>query len=116
MHLNITAGGTNYNIEVARSHSDIVCAQAVITPAEVNVSGRVTAGDSKALAGALVSLTDQQGNTLSATSNLTGNYTITGVTAGRSYVFTAQRSGYTFPTTVVTVRDEITGLDIVGQR
>lgn len=114
MHINITAGGTNYNIEIARSHSDIQCAQGVITPAHVNVSGRVLTADGLGVARATISLTDNQGNVLTSVSNASGNYTIPDVTAGRTYVLTAQRRGLTFPQRVVTVLDELTDVDIIA--
>src|SRR5207247_5105671 len=41
MHINLTVGGSVYNVVVASSYSDIVCPGIVITPAQVNISGRV---------------------------------------------------------------------------
>lgn len=111
-HINLTSGGTNYNIIVAASHSDINCAQGVITPAQVNVSGRVLTAGGVGISRATLTLRNSQGAVQTVFSRSSGDYVFSGVTTGQSYVLQATHPSYTFQPRVINVLDELTGVDL----
>lgn len=90
------------------------CTAFVPTAASVGVSGRVIDAQGRAISRAVVSLTDNEGRTRTAKTNPFGFYAFDDVAAGQSYTFTASAKGYSFNPRIVTVGDEITGLDFVG--
>jgi len=113
LHVNAAANGNTYNIIVARAVSLLECLTAAPTPAEVTVSGRVLTSTGEAIAGATVTLTNMNGVVRTATSNSTGNYIFTEVTAGFSYALGATHKHFTFQSQVVNVDDDMT-VDIVA--
>jgi hypothetical protein len=76
------------------------------TAANVSVSGRVVSGKS-GIARAIVSVTDSEGNTLTARTNSFGNYKFENLPAGRTYVFSVSAKGYEFAPQVVTLNDDL---------
>jgi len=115
MHVNFTVNGTNYNVIVASSHSDIICPGVVITAAEVNVSGRVVDQNGNGISRATVSITNSQGVVVkTAISGETGAYTLTGVESGSTYIVSASHRLYVFTPRNVNVLDEINGFNLTG--
>lgn len=68
----------------------------VVTAAGVMVSGRVTTAEGKAIRGALVTMTDAQGNTRTSITGLTGYYRFADVTVGATYIFSVSAKRYSF--------------------
>jgi len=115
MHINITSGGTNYNVVVASSHSNIVCPGIIITSADVNISGRVKDSAGNGIGGANVSIINRQGQLVrTVTSGANGDYTLTSITSGQTYVVTATRKSWVFTPRTINLLDETTGFDIIG--
>jgi hypothetical protein len=117
MHINITSGATNFNVVVALSHSNIVCPGIIITPAQVNVSGRTVDPSGAAIARVSVSITSTTGDVIATTSSgFDGSYTLTGITVGQTYIVQATNKSYTFTPRTLSLLDETTGFDLVGTR
>lgn len=115
LHINITSGTTNYNVVVASSHSNILCPGISVTPAQVNISGRVADQTGKAIARATVMISNSTGQVVTSTTSATdGTYTLSGVTAGQTYIVTATAKGYTFSPRTLNLLDETTGFDLLG--
>ena len=115
MHINITVGGSNYNVVVASSHSDIVCPGIVITAAEVNVSGHVLDSNGAPISRAVVSITNAQGVIVRTTSSdETGAYTLTNITSGSTYIVSANSKAYVFTPRALNLLDEVTGFNLIG--
>jgi hypothetical protein len=85
------------------------------TAANVGVSGRVYTTEGRGVAGAIVRMTDQGGNTVYALTNPFGYYHFDGVASGQSYVMTATSKQYTFAARTVSVSDNITDLDFIAE-
>lgn len=88
----------------------------VPTAGGVTVSGRVTTADGRGITAAKISLTDPEGNVQTAVTDRRGEFSFADVTAGKTYVITAASRRYTFeqPSQVITVTDQITGIDFTG--
>ena len=84
------------------------------TAAEITLSGRVVSAAGGSIANARVSLTDSDGNVLSATSSGLGYFQIDGVRAGETYVLTATSKRYSFSARTITTSDELSRLIIVS--
>ena len=85
------------------------------TAAEVSVSGRVLDPSGVGIGNAIVSFVDQNGETRSARTNPFGYYALGGVQVGQTYVFNVTARRYTFEPRVVSVVEELTGLDFRAQ-
>jgi hypothetical protein len=59
-------------------------------------------------------MTDQQGNTVYALTNGFGYYRFLGVESGHDYVVQVRSKQYTFAPRLVSVSDNIAGLDFVA--
>ena len=86
----------------------------VSTAATVSVSGRVSAGK-RGISGATVYLTDQNGQTRTTRTNVSGDYRFEEVTVGETYVVNARSKRYQFDPRVVSVTEEISELDFTPQ-
>lgn len=115
MHINVTVGGTNYNVTVASSHSDIVCPGIIITAGEVNVSGHLLDPNGSPIARTTVTISSAQGGVVKTTSSdESGAYTFTNIQSGSTYIISATSKLYVFTPRSVNVLDEITGFNLVG--
>jgi hypothetical protein len=115
MHINIAAGGNTYNVVVASSHSDILCGSVVITPSNVNVSGRVLDTSGAAIPQASVTLSNDRGQIIrSAMSGMDGSYQFTEVQTGQTYVVQANHKAYTFQPRAINLLDEMTDVNLIG--
>jgi Carboxypeptidase regulatory-like domain len=89
--------------------------QLVPSAASVSVSGTVTTPEGRALRGAVVIMSDGQGNTRRAVSSSFGYYSFDDVTVGQTYILNVASKRYQFGPQVVTVDDEMTGVNFTGQ-
>ena len=89
----------------------------VPTAAHVNVSGRVLTSAGIGIRGAMLYLASPDGTTRIATSSSFGYYTFNDVEVGQSYVVTVTSRRFVFvqPVRIVSVQDELTGLDFTAQ-
>lgn len=84
------------------------------TAASVSVGGRVLSASGMPLAGAQVTLSDNNGNTRTAITSPFGFYGFENVQAGRTYTLTTSLKRYRFNPVIITVNDEIADLDIMA--
>jgi len=91
------------------------CAFLVVSAANVSVSGRVHTQAGGGIRNALVTLTDVNGVRRTAVTNAFGYYRFEGVEAGGVVTIGASSRGYRFSTQVVSVSDELTGIDLTAQ-
>ena len=82
------------------------------TAAHVAVSGRVFSAEGIALRGARVILDDGTGHPMSVVTNAFGYYHFDAVQSGGTYMLNASARGRTFTPRVVTVNDELTGVNL----
>ena len=115
MHINITAGGNTFNVVVASSHSDILCGSVVVTPSDVNVSGRVLDINGGPISQASVTISNDRGQIIrSAMSGMDGSYVFTEIQSGQTYVIQANHKAYTFQPKVINLLDEMTDVNLIG--
>lgn len=87
------------------------------TAASVSVSGRVLSDDRRgfAAARAFVTITNQNGESQTVTTNAFGYYRFENVTVGATYIFTVSRKGDTFAPQAVTINEETENMNFVAQ-
>jgi glutamate synthase domain-containing protein 3 len=87
------------------------------TAGEVAISGRILTAEGRGITNATVTVS---GGSLSApitaVTGRAGAYTLAGLTAGETYVVTVASRRFAFdePARVVTLNDNLTGLDFIG--
>jgi len=112
LHINITgANGTNTNVIVASSHSDIDCLSTAPTAAKVKVAGRVLDANGRGVSRATVTLTNGD-NVLTAQTSSMGGFSFAEVESGETYILRASSPYYSFSPVVLNVLDEITNVEI----
>lgn len=84
------------------------------TAANVSVAGRVRTQNGSGIGNAFVIMTDLQGTRRSARTNMFGNYNFNDVEVGTTYVLQVSSKQYQFPQQVISVNDNITGLDFTA--
>ena len=86
------------------------------TAANVSVSGRVLTAKGKGLSKVLVTITDNNGNSRTATTNSFGNYNFSEIAAGQDYVISATHRKYSFevPTQVLQVNESLTNVNFTA--
>ncbi|MBS1796068.1 MAG: carboxypeptidase regulatory-like domain-containing protein [Acidobacteria bacterium] len=115
--MNRTAGANSYpNLCTSglTSLSPFAIAPVASTAANVAVGGRVTAGKS-GLSRARVTLTDENGETRSVTTNSFGYYRFDDLEAGGTYTVSVRSKGYIFAPQVVTANDDLTELNFTAE-
>jgi len=85
------------------------------TAANVSVAGRVIDPSGAAIPNAIVNIADGSGSSRSVRTNPFGYFSFDGVTAGSTYIVSVRAKGYQFTPRVVSVVDEIAGLDFIAQ-
>ncbi len=87
-----------------------------VTAAMVNVGGRVTGAKGRGIFGAVVTMTDGNGNSYSAVTNSSGDYLFEDVEVGQTLIFNARSKGYNFtqPTQVVSLTEETITVNFTG--
>lgn len=88
--------------------------QATPTAATVSVGGRVLTPDGYGLRNALVTITDQSGNSRTVITGSFGYYSFAEVEAGESYVISITSKRYVFRPQFVSIVDDITGLNFTA--
>lgn len=81
------------------------------TAGTVSISGTVNLPMDLTSKGALVTLTDVNGVSRSVSSGKKGSFRFNDVAAGETYVVSVQAKGYTFDSQVISVTDNLTGLN-----
>ena len=85
-----------------------------VVAANVPVGGRVLSATGQAVFNARVVLADANGNSRVTYTSPFGYYNFENVQAGRTYTLSASAKRYRFSPVIVTVNDEISGLDIIA--
>jgi hypothetical protein len=107
--LNTTANTISAN--GISAFSDWAVGNLAPTAANVSVSGLVRA-NGQAVSRAIVVLTDPQGNVKTATTNVFGIFRIEDIGVGQNYVVSVRAKGLQFNPQVLSVSEEITGLEL----
>lgn len=86
------------------------------TAAAVSVSGRVVTAGGTLVSRVIVTLTDMNGKTRSASTNSFGYFRFDNVEAGQTYVLTAINKKYQFtpPTQVISLQDNLADVDFIA--
>jgi hypothetical protein len=98
----------------ATSFSTWTATELVATAAPAEVSGRVVDANGRGVYSARVTLTDSTGNVFSARTNSFGYYKVFGVPAGGTYAATVTHRILTFAPQVISVSDNVEGLNFVA--
>ncbi len=85
------------------------------TAATVSISGRVTTPQELGLTNAVMTLTDSNGESRSVRTGKFGNFRFTDVTVGETYILTVASRRYTFAPQVITVNEDLTGVNFTAQ-
>lgn len=87
------------------------------TAAEATLAGRVTTANGRAVSGARLSLTDETGQTRTATTNPFGYYRFEGIEAGQAVVVSIRSKRYTFsePVRVISLDDNAFDVNFVAE-
>ncbi|MFN2500688.1 MAG: carboxypeptidase regulatory-like domain-containing protein [Pyrinomonadaceae bacterium] len=84
------------------------------TAANVSLSGRVTTPDDRPLRNAVVSITDEQGNTRTTLTTSFGFYSFANVATGARYTIRVAAKRYRFTALVLQVNGELTDINFVA--
>src|SRR5678816_1932876 len=85
-----------------------------ITAGSAEVSGRVVTSTGQGVRNALVTLRDERGTTVSATTGSFGYFRFESVRTGHNYLATVRSARFTFPPQVISVVDNVADLEFVG--
>lgn len=88
---------------------------ALTTAASVTVSGRVLTGKNRGVAGAVVYLTDSNGETRSARTNTFGFYRFDNVAAGQTATLEVRSKRFSFPPQAINVNADLSELNFIAQ-
>ncbi|MBV9669938.1 MAG: carboxypeptidase regulatory-like domain-containing protein [Acidobacteriales bacterium] len=83
------------------------------TAAEVTVSGRVVSSTGSPLSAAVITMTDQNGNSHTARTNSFGYFT--DIPSGGAYIVGTQRRGFTFDSFMLQVKDAVSDVTITAK-
>ena len=86
-----------------------------VVAASVSINGRVQTADGNAISKARISVTDQSGNIQTVSTNSFGYYQINELQAGQTYVVAVNHKRYQFTPQVVTVNENVEGLNFTAQ-
>jgi hypothetical protein len=86
------------------------------TAATVSVSGRVLSTMGRGVSNAVVHLTNQNGEIQTTRTTLFGYYTLKDIAAGESYIFNVYSKRYQFNTQVITLTEDLDGLNFTAQQ
>lgn len=82
------------------------------TAAGVTVAGRIFSSKAQPLSGAVISLTDGDGNVLTTRSNSFGYYRFEEVGAGQTYILEVRARRYSFMPQVLVITDDLINLEL----
>ncbi len=88
----------------------------VASAATASLGGRVITALGGGLDGAIIRLTDSNGNNRTVRTNTFGYYNFSDLETGNTYVLTVRRKGYSFeqPTRIVTLNEDFAGADFIS--
>ena len=86
-----------------------------LTAATVSISGRVTSASGAPLSQAVVTMTDQNGSTLTARTNAFGYFSFDNVQSGTAYIVSTQRKGFAFDNFLLQVTDSLTNVMVTAK-
>lgn len=109
---------TNVAPNAANSLTQVLPLQVAFVPtaANVSVSGRVLTANGRTVHGAIITLTDQNGNTRNARSSSFGNFRFEEVEAGQVYIIGVRSKTYQFAPQVLTISEDVTGLNLTANK
>jgi subtilisin-like proprotein convertase family protein len=102
------------NVLAGWAVDDVQLRHVGVVAANVPVGGRVLSAEGRPLGNVRVTIDDSTGHPRTTYTNPFGYYRFDDVQAGRTYTLTASAKRYRFNPVIVTVGDEITGLDIIA--
>lgn len=85
------------------------------TAANASISGKVLTPDGRGLPNAQVTLTDSNGIARTVRSNSFGYYRFEEIPTSATYILVARSKGFQFQSRVITIFDEMTDLNIIGE-
>ena len=86
------------------------------TAAGATISGRVSNGKGRGVANARVIITDSTGQVVqTARTNAFGYYSVADITAGETYIVSVESKQYKFGTRIITVAQDVDGIDFTPQ-
>jgi len=85
------------------------------TASPASISGRVMTADGRSLGRVRVVVTDSEGNPRTALTNGFGYYSVEGLTAGQTYIVSAQSKLFTFAPRTISLGDDATGFDLTAE-
>ena len=103
-----SSGGSSYTAVVANAQSTLQCLTTAPTAGPATVRGRVVNRNGQGISGARVSLTDENGNSRSVTTNSLGYFTFTDVPSGETYILSATHRMYSFSPQAIGVNEDLT--------
>lgn len=109
-----TNNGCARNFGVPNNFDMTITADTVSTAAGVTVSGRVMMPTGKALSRATVIMTDRAGVARSVSTDRRGGFIFADVQAGESYIFEVRSKLYTFNSQVITVTEDLDGVNFTA--
>lgn len=108
-------GALNASITGVSEFSPWTVAENAVTAASSSISGRVLNSNGFAQNRAKVLVTDQSGQTVTATTNNFGNYTVDGLRAGETYIVNVIAKQAQYATRIVTLNEDATNIDFTPQ-
>lgn len=85
------------------------------TSAGVSISGRVLVPNGRGLLNAVVTITGPDGATRNVMTSGRGNFRFDDVATGQTYVISVRSRRFSFTPQVVSINDNLTGIDFIGQ-
>jgi Carboxypeptidase regulatory-like domain len=85
------------------------------TASNVSISGRVTKPKGQGISRVRMSITDQNGEIRFATTNSFGFYRFAELSAGQTYIIGASHKRYQFNSQVITVSEDLQGIDFTAE-
>jgi hypothetical protein len=87
------------------------------TAATASLGGRVSTAQGSGIGGAIVQLTDSNGNTRTARTSTFGYYNFSELEVGETYILTVSRKGYTFaqPTQIITLNESFPSANFTAE-
>lgn len=111
----LNAAGNSFTVNGVQFFADWTAGDPLApTAAQAAIGGRVLSADGAGIGRAMVVVTDQAGNRVSAVTNTFGHYRIEGLATGETYVVTVTSKGYSFAARSVTLSEDVASLDFVA--
>ncbi len=107
-----TAANT-VSVSGVSSFSDWAIGNLAPTAASAEITGIALSQERRALPRVIVTLTDGNGNIISTRTNGFGFFRFSNIQVGETYVLNAYSKGSVFPSRVITLNEDIVGLEIV---